>query len=234
MNLLLIEPDEIANGRVALRGRRADHLRRVRGIAPGDRLAAGVLDGGLGEATVLEITPDSISIELTIEREPPPALPLTLVLALPRPKVMRRVLQGIAAIGLKRVVLIGSWRVEKSYWESPYLQPQALREQLVLGLEQGGDTRLPCVELYRRFKPFVEDELPSIAGDSACFVAHPVAALDCPRGQTGHLVLAVGPDAGFSDYEVQRLRESGFTAVTLGPRLLRVEQAIPALIGRLL
>ena len=103
---------------------------------------------------------------MRLDRPPPAPAPVRLLLALPRPKALRRVLQGVAAIGVKHVVLLNSWRVEKSYWASPALAPAALREQLVLGLEQGGDTRLPRVELRRRFKPFVEDELPALLGDA--------------------------------------------------------------------
>jgi hypothetical protein len=86
------------------------------------------------------------------------------------------VLQGIAAIGVKRCVLLNTWRVEKSFWGSPLLRPEAVREQLVLGLEQGCDTLLPSVALRPRFKPFVEDELPAMIAGTRAFVAHPAAA----------------------------------------------------------
>jgi hypothetical protein len=96
------------------------------------------------------------------------------------------------------------------------LAPAALREQLVLGLEQGGDTRLPRVELRRRFKPFVEDELPALLGDSLGLVAHPLAEESCPRAVGRHVTLAIGPEGGFIPYEVEALQRAGCRAVSLG------------------
>ncbi|HYD50748.1 MAG TPA: 16S rRNA (uracil(1498)-N(3))-methyltransferase [Terriglobales bacterium] len=233
MNLLLLSADEIGSGGTLwLRGRRWGHLTKVRKIAVGDRIAAGVIDGGIGEAEVLSLAPDGVELALTITAAPPAAVPITVLLALPRPKVVRRVLQGLAAFGIKHVVLLGSWRVEKSYWDSPYLKAEAVRAELLTGLEQGGDTVVPRIEMRPRFKPFVEDELTELVGDRRALVAHPAGA-PCPHAIGGPAVLAVGPDAGFNDYEVQQLQRRSFEPASLGPRQLRVEQAIPALLGRL-
>jgi RsmE family RNA methyltransferase len=147
--------------------------------------------------------------------------------------VVRRALQTVATLGVKRVVLLAAWRVEKSYWESPLLADAAVRDELVLGLEQAGDTVLPTVTVHRRFKPFVEDELPAIAAGTRRFVAHPAASTPCPRAVAASASLALGPEGGFTDYEVDALARQGFEAVSLGPRVLKVEQALPALVGRL-
>src|SRR5690606_28312505 len=108
---------------------------------------------------------DSDAAELQVEfQQPPPAkLPLTLLLALPRPKMLKRVLQTVASMGVPRLVLLNSYRVEKSFWQTPFLTPEAIREQLILGLEQSRDTVLPEVWIEKRFKPFVEDQLPQRA-----------------------------------------------------------------------
>jgi RsmE family RNA methyltransferase len=213
--------------------RRVDHVRAVHRAVAGDALRVGVLGGRMGTGVVVRLDDDGLELDVTLDRDPPAALPLVLVLALPRPKVMRRVLQTVAALGVKRLVLLATWRVEKSYWESPLLAPAALREQLVLGLEQGCDTILPTVTLHRRFKPFVEDELPALAAASRCLLAHPPAAAECPRAVQGAVTLAIGPEGGFTEYELGALAAQGFTAVSIGPRVLRVEQVVPALVGRL-
>lgn len=242
MNTLLLEPDELDDdGRVRLgtlrcdgrRDRRLAHVQAVHRAAVGDTLRVGLLGGRLGRGVITRLDAAALELEVALEHEPPPPLPLVLILALPRPKVVRRVLQGVAALGVKRVVLVAAWRVERSYWESPRLAPAALREDLVLGLEQGGDTVLPTVELRRRFKPFVEDELPALAAGTRKLVAHPGAAAACPRAVATPVTLAIGPEGGFTAYEVERLAAAGFEAVALGPRVLRVEQAVPAFVGRL-
>jgi 16S rRNA (uracil1498-N3)-methyltransferase len=113
------------------------------------------------------------------------------------------------------------------------VQPESLREQLVLGLEQGRDTRLPELLLRPRFRPIVEDELPGMSAGTQALVAHPEAGRPCPRRVAGPVTLAVGPEGGFIPYEIERLEAAGFSAVRLGERILRVESAIPALLGRL-
>src|SRR6266498_5143028 len=113
----------------------------------------------MGDAEVLAATPDEVVLRPALDQDPPPPSPVSLLLALPRPKILRRVLQAAASMGVKRIVLLGSWRVEKSYFSSPALAPDAIRAELLLGLEQGRDTMLPEVTVRRFFKPFVEDEL---------------------------------------------------------------------------
>lgn len=235
MNLLLLDADDfVAPDRVRLGGRRLRHVREVHRVGVGDAVRVGRIDGPVGVGVVEALDDAALTLAVTLDAEPPGPAPLRLLLALPRPKALRRVLQGAAAFGVKELVVLNSWRVEKSFWESPALAPAALRAQLLLGLEQGGDTRLPRVDLRRRFKPFVEDELPALLAGSQGLVAHPAAAAPCPRAVAGHVTLAVGPEGGFIPYEIEALQRAGCVAVSLGPRPLRVEQAVPALLGRIL
>ena len=198
MNLLLLEPGDItAAGRARLTGRRHAHVREVLRAAPGDELAAGMLNGRMGTARITHMDSDGLELELRLDRDPPQPVPLTLVLALPRPKVLRRVLFTLAVLGMKRIILMNAGRVEKSYWQTPFLAADAVRRQLILGLEQARDTMLPEVLVRPRFRPFVEDELPGIAAGSSALVAHPAADAPCPRNIAGAVTLAVGPEGGF-------------------------------------
>jgi RsmE family RNA methyltransferase len=233
VNLVLLEAEDfISSDRVCLRGRRAAYVIGVHRAGVGDALRVGAVNGRVGRGTVVRLAGGEVEMEVHLDAEPPPPLPVTLVLALPRPKVTRRVLQTVAAMGVKRLVLLNAWRVEKSFWESPVLAPESIREQLLLGLEQARDTILPEVSLRRRFKPFVEDELGDVVRDTLALVAHPPAAAPCPRAVAGPLTLAVGSEGGFIAYEIEALAAAGFAPVSLGPRILRVEQAVTALLAR--
>jgi RsmE family RNA methyltransferase len=235
MNLvLLFDDDFLDEQRVRLSGRRCTYVRDVHRARVGDTLRVGRLNGRLGYGRITAFSDAALELDVVLDRDPPPAARLTLLLALPRPKALRRVLQCAAAIGIKHIVVLHSWRVEKSYWESPALADAALRDQLLLGLEQGADTVLPRLELRRRFKPFVEDELPALCAGTRGLVAHPPAAAECPRAVAEAVTLAVGPEGGFIAYEIERLAAAGCEPVSLGPRPLRVEHALPALLGRLL
>src|SRR3546814_15107571 len=87
--------------------------------------------------------------------------------------MLRRGLQTVAAMGVPLLVLLNSDRVEKSFWQTPFLEPAAIHEQLILGLEQARDTVLPEVIIEKRFKPSVEDRLPQLAAGTLGLVGHP-------------------------------------------------------------
>ncbi|MFH1156758.1 MAG: 16S rRNA (uracil(1498)-N(3))-methyltransferase [Pseudomonadota bacterium] len=234
MNLILIsESDYSAPDRVILQGRRFAHITSVHNARPGETLVVGLVNQGMGTGTVLTVAGSFVELAVSIHTPPPPPLPITLILALPRPKMLRRILQSVTSLGVKTIVLINSWRVEKSFWSSPVLEPDAIRNELILGLEQSRDTRMPSVIQRRLFKPFVLDELPRIAEGSLALAAHPKTSDVCPTHVRQPVTLAVGPEGGFIDFEIETLESVGFKTVSLGPRILRVETALPVLISRL-
>jgi RsmE family RNA methyltransferase len=235
MNLLLLSTEDLLTPELArITGRRYRHLVETLRVATGQSVRAGLLNGLLGEARVVEQTADYIDLAVHLATPPPPPAPVTLILALPRPKALRRILQGATAYGIKRIVLCNTARVDKSYWQSPLLAPQALHEQLLLGLEQSRDTRLPQVLMHPRFRPFVEDDLPGLAGGSRCLIAHPESKAPCPCAIRDPITLAIGPEGGFTPFELDLFTVRGFQPVHLGSRPLRVEIVVPALLGRLL
>jgi len=235
MNLILLfETDFIKPGKtVCLTGRRLKHVLSVHRAQKGDTLKAGLLNGGIGHATITAISENSLEMETVLTDCPPPPVPLTLLLALPRPKTLRRVIQCATAIGVKRFILMRSWRVEKSYFSSPALSNDMLMEQFVLGLEQGCDTIMPRIEIRKLFKPFVEDELPGIISGTRALLAHPDEHRSCPFDIRTPATLAIGPEGGFIQYEIDSFLRQGFEPVSLGPRPLRVEDAVAAMLGRL-
>ncbi|NLC02460.1 MAG: 16S rRNA (uracil(1498)-N(3))-methyltransferase [Pseudomonas formosensis] len=234
MNLLLLEErDFISEQRVRLSGRRLQHMREIHRANPGDSLRVGLLGGLMGSGRILSLTAQQAELEVSLDQPPPPKLPLTLLLAMPRPKMFRRILQHCATLGVAQIVLLNSYRVEKSFWQTPFLQPDSIRENLLLGLEQARDTILPELHIEKRFKPFVEDRLPELLGDSLGLVAHPGDYPPCPRAVDGAVTLAIGPEGGWIAYEVDKLIEAGLQPVQLGERILRVETAVTALVARL-
>jgi RsmE family RNA methyltransferase len=235
MNLILLfHEDFVDTNRVRLRGRRYEHACKILNATTGKVLQVGLLGGETGSGTVLSIDATTLEMEVTLQNQPPEPSSITVVLAMPRPKVLKRVLQGLTAVGVKEIILLNSWRVDKSYWQSPLLEPEALQEQLILGLEQARDTILPRIQIQKRFKPFVEDLLPNLTAGTCALVAHPGSSKPCPANVQGGITLAIGPEGGFTSYEVEKLVNAGMTQIHLGVRPLRVETAVPALIGRLM
>jgi RsmE family RNA methyltransferase len=234
VNLLLLEDaDFIAADRVVLRDRRLKHMQEVHRSEVGDSLRVGRVNGLLGSAQLLRLETREAELSVSFEHAPPAKLPLTLILALPRPKMLRRVFQTVATMGVPRVILVNSYRVEKSFWQTPFLEPAAIHEQLILGLEQARDSVLPEIVIEKRFKPFVEDRLPAVVEGTLGLVGHPGDFPACPRAVEQPVTLAIGPEGGWIPYEVDLLQASGLNPVQLGARILRVETAVTALLARL-
>jgi len=235
MNLILLSKEDFIKDakRVRIEGRRLRHVLEVHRASPGDELCVGMLGGKMGTGIIIALTRDYLDMDVRLDLVPPPPLPVTLILALPRPKVLRRVLMTASSMGVKKIILINSYRVEKSFWQSPVLKQGNIEKQLILGLEQARDTIMPEVIARPLFKPFVEDELPAIIEETASLLAHPYASAPCPRGLAQRATLAVGPEGGFIPYEMEKFTECGFLPVRMGERTLSVESAVPALLSRL-
>ena len=183
MNLLLLDDaDFVSADRAVLHDRRLKHLHEVHRAENGDTLRVGRLGGWMGEGRLLKLDASEATLEVRFDQPPPAKLPITLLLALPRPKMLRRVLQTIAAMGVPRLVLLNSYRVEKSFWQTPFLDPAAIRENLVLGLEQARDTVLPEIIVEKRFKPFVAG-LSARGGEAGDPGDRPGRRLDSLRGR---------------------------------------------------
>ncbi|TNF36622.1 MAG: 16S rRNA (uracil(1498)-N(3))-methyltransferase [Gammaproteobacteria bacterium] len=228
MNLLLLEECDLTGDNTAIvRERRHRHMVDIKGAGVGDTLPAGILNGATGTATITAQSADSTTVSLALNSQPPAPLPLTLVLALPRPKMLRRILRMIAELGIKELHLINSFKVEKSYWQSPLLAEAAIREYFIAGLEQVGDTALPTCTLHTRFRPFVEDTLPGLLAGRAGVLADPQGTTDWPDGHRQPALLAIGPEGGFIPFERELLLAQGLKAHSLGNRIYRVETAVP-------
>lgn len=239
MNIVLLEPRDyisangLENNRVRLCDRRAQHIREILGAEKNKVLKVGDLNGLLGSGEVLHIDDSSVELRVTLNRAPPPKLPLTILLALPRPKMLRRILRTVAELGVRELILVNTAKVEKSYWQTPALAAETVRGYFIDGLQQAGDTLLPTLKFEKFFKPFVEDRLPAQLKSSRGIVAHPGSAEACPLAFDNDCTLAIGPEGGFTPYEIDKLLQAGMRGVDLGPRILRVENALTTLVARL-
>jgi len=234
MNVVLLEPhDYIAADRVRLSDRRAQHIRDIIDTEKNHILKVGNLNGLLGSGEILAIDAEAVELSVNLHRKPPPKLPLTIVLALPRPKMLRRILRTVAELGVRQLILVNTAKVEKSYWQTPALDAATVREYFIDGLQQSGDSVLPTLTLEKLFKPFVEDRLPALLESAVGIVAHPSASEACPVALQRECVLAIGPEGGFTRYEVDKLLQAGMRDAHLGARILRVENAVTTLVARL-
>ncbi|PXF40549.1 Ribosomal RNA small subunit methyltransferase E 1 [Gracilariopsis chorda] len=234
---------------------RAKHIRTL--LARGGEqctLRVAVEDGYLHDSARCEVHEDgSCSIEVPSEdrRAVEDGAPITLLLAMQRPKAMARIIQSGACVGVRRIVLVDSDKTEATYWQSKLLRVNGecagdgdelnemalVRRLLVEGVQQAAkDGRLPSVTVDRRKLDAVTTEY--ARGRTTRLVAHPRNKTEGERAMVegsvvaqvargdGEVVMAIGPEGGWSDEEVRMFRASSFAVVQLGERVLRSETAV--------
>jgi RsmE family RNA methyltransferase len=235
MNLaLLFDDDFISDNKVRLYGRRHQQILAIHKSVIGDTVKVGKLNENMGIGVISALNENFVELNIELNQLPPAPLPMRLITALARPPMMRRIFSAAAEFGIKDIVVINTNRVEKSFWQSPSLAEEKINELLYLGLEQAKDTIMPTVTFYKRFRPFVEDDLPALLTNTKALIAHPQSETSCPRGLSEHITLAVGPEGGFIPFEVEQFLAAGFDAIDMGPRIYKVENAISILTAKLL
>ena len=240
MNRILFEKGEIEDGVATCGGERAAHILGVLHGEVGQMLKTGEVDGGIGTGEIVEIARgaggDGPVVRVKVCHDQKSISPwIDLVLAPPRPRVMKRLLPQLAAMGVGRIVLVGAKKVEKDFWGATLLKEENYRPLLIDGLMQAGTSILPTLEARRNFRRFVETELDTLFPSARRIVAHPYGAEGAKgtEGAVGRPLLAIGPEGGWTDDEVALLESKGFARYSLGPRILRTDTATVALLARL-
>ena len=231
--LLLQKEDFVSENQAVITGRRFERLKDFIHIEVGKQLKSGIRNGLCGTAEVIAIASDRVTVDFSAASQPPPPPPLTLVIALQRPQTFGKVIHSAVSMGIKKIHFIHTFKVEKSYWQSSRLLPENLNEEITLAMEQAADPVEPELFFHRRFKIFADDELESIAGSSIRLFGDPAGESPVPLHGTP-VTLALGPEGGFTDYEISTLKEHDFHGITLGSRILRTEFALAALLGKLI
>jgi RsmE family RNA methyltransferase len=241
MNLLLLTPeDAVGDGSYRITGPRNAHLQNVLHSSVGDEIEIGLLNGPRGVGRVIRQADDESIVTVEHIRDAPD-MPLTIdvICAIPRPKILRKVLYVAAMMGIRSLQLVRTNRTEKSYLLSPLLEPGNYRPYLLDGLSQGKQTRLPVVKVHPLFRPFAEDDLPLLPGfsESPRIVADlgPYGNIESVLSASpmSQIFLAVGPEGGWVDFERDMLIGHGFRQFSLGRSILRVEFAFAAALSQI-
>jgi len=200
-------------------------------------LKTGEVDGPVGTGEIVEIANEEGApvVRVRVRHDSKSLEPwCDLVLAPPRPRVMKRLLPQLASLGVGTIVLVGAKKVEKDFWGATLLKEENYRPLFVDGLMQAGTSALPRLEVRRNFRRFLGDEMDAMFPTKNRVVAHPyVDSARAGHSPGDRLLLAVGPEGGWTDEEVALLESHGFARYSLGQRILRTDTAVVALLARL-
>lgn len=171
---------------------------------------------------------------------------VALILALPRPLQLGRMLPMIAQMGVDTLVLTEARKVPKGYFGSHlFRKPELLTERLIEGLCQAGDVTLPKLHITRNLSRFLREDLDKMfpSTEWARVIAHPQRAdadtvrrirdVTFPESASNRrIVVAVGPEGGWEEpNELDRFKEHGFVQITMGSRILRSDCAVVSLLS---
>ena len=234
MNLILLHSDDVWSGSSCFlaNGRRTDHIRTVLRAAVGDTLRVGLFGGAQGTGRIDRIDDLGVTLSVQLTEPPPRRHRFDIILGLPRPKMLRRILRTVAEFGVSNLHLINSARVDKSYWQSPLLAEDRIRDALIAGMERSQDTIAPVVHCHSRFRPFVEDELPLISNGRPCWIADRGAPMALSQTPALPALVMIGPEGGFVPFEVTLATSVAAQRVHLGERILSVDTVLPSVLAQ--
>jgi len=202
---------------------------------PGQAIRIGLIDGPFGVGTVESAGDGRVTLRCAFEADIPPRPRIDVLLALPRPKVMRRLWAQLAALGVGHIILTNAERVERQYFDTHVLTEACYGPLLVEGLQQARDTRLPVVSIHRQLKVLVEDQLDTLFGEGVRLVSNPQATMSIHAAVAARadrrVLVAIGPEGGWNAFELALFEAHGFHTVGLGPRILRVDTACTAILA---
>jgi 16S rRNA (uracil1498-N3)-methyltransferase len=211
---------------VALSGSAAAHLTRVLRLRPGATVTLFNGQGGEYAASIERVQGGDVMVAIgehrPVERESP--FPLTLAQGVSRGERMDLVVQKATELGVSRLVPVLTERsIVRLDDEQADRKSSHWRAIAIAACEQCGRNRLPEVALPSQLREFLRQP----AGENVRLLLSPAATRrieDVPRAAGGATVL-IGPEGGLSDEEQALAEAAGYTAVNLGPRVLRTETA---------
>jgi RsmE family RNA methyltransferase len=233
MNIIHLRRDDLwlDHNTVLIGDRRFQHIREVLKASVGDTVRIGLLGGGLGEGRIEQIDNKAVRLHVQLNQSPPQRHRFDIVLALPRPKMLRRIFRTVAEFGVANLHLINSARVEKSYWQSPLLRPDKISEALQAGMERSRDTVEPVVHQHALFRPFVEDQLKTLCAGRPCWIAEIGARRALSNAASVPAVVMIGPEGGFVPFEIELARSVIAEPAHLGSRILSVDTALTSVLA---
>lgn len=240
MNIILLDKEELNGTLLHLSDHRAKHIVKVLRSELGEQVRVGVVNGAIGYGTILQISkkyPFHVELDVTLNEKSENVPPIDLLIALPRPIMLRRILSQVTALGVGKIMITNARRVEKSFWAAGIVDELEYRQHLLQGLEQAVDTRIPEVTVHKYFLPFMKEEFVKQSPNySHLLLAHPGAEKNltqCLGAERGRVLYAIGPEGGWVDFELDIFQQAGMQMFSMGPRILKVDTAAVAVHSRI-
>ena len=220
MNIVLLADGELF---IPSSDERAQHIRKILHMKEGDSFRAGIINGYIGKARILSDAEEGISLDFIPEYDGSRLYPLTLIVAQVRPICMRRILREAVSIGIGRLILPVSDLGEKSYLSASLYKDGEYKDILLDGAMQSGFTGVSAVSITQS----LDDAIAEADGDVKILLDNREGAMSLSEAVLAgkSVVLAIGPERGWSHREVGLFERAGYSPMLIGKRILRTETA---------
>jgi RsmE family RNA methyltransferase len=239
--ILLTEDDHIEGNRYVVSGHQRQHIQHILRCKEGDTLQVGLINGPKGTATIETTKGKELLLDCTFDEQIVIDLPVVdLICALPRPQTVKKILENAATMAVKHIYFINAARVQKCYFSASGLDIESMQATMLKGLSQGKETKMPTVTIHDQWRFFFNREFPKLEAKQQTPAVKLLADLETEnylKAETvknaKRVVLAIGPEGGWVDYELELIQKTGFIPFKMGNWPLRVENATVAAIAQL-
>ena len=222
--------DEVSDNRAAITGDHADHLVRVLRARVGQEfdIATGTT---VRRGQITSITPTRVEFELGEALPLTTPANLTLLLAIFKFDRMEWAIEKCTEIGVSRIVPVIARRTESRLASAAPKRADRWRRIALQAAEQSRRSTPPEIA-----HPLKLQEAATLAGTLRIVLAEseqekPLRDTISSDSAEGEILLAVGPEGGWSEDELHLFHKSGWVSASLGPTILRAETAAIAAIA---
>jgi len=215
--------------RLQLAGDEAHHLARVRRIAPGEHVQLFDGSGVECDAVVQEVSKREIVLAIVRRERVNRELPFSLTLGCvpPQGERIRWLIEKATELGTTRFIPLVTERASE---QARGGDSEKMRRWVIEASKQCGRNVLMQIGEPMTWDAFLNAVPADAARFLAMLAAEPISRRT-HRGGESSVAVAIGPEGGFTEREVQLAIERGWIAVGLGARILRVETAAIALLS---
>ncbi len=195
---------------------RFDRLSAAVAVGTGASFRVAVEGLGRGIATIRSCAGEAVKADFELISGSENVPEIDVLLALPRPKVLRRLIPRITAMGISSLTLLNACGVKREYFATHWLRDESIAELVMLGLEQGGACRYPAIRVEKQLKPFLMDGVAEMRGSAELLLASPDGSKSLPvSAGAGRVIVAIGPETGWTDFELGLFADVGFMSYRL-------------------
>ena len=235
MNCLLFDKSDIkSENLLSVTGNKLSHINNILKLGIGDKIKIGIINEKLGVGKIIKINQYEAIISFVLNKKTK-SPNINVILAMPRPKVMNRLWEQLASLGVNTIFIIGANKVEKYYFNSHTLKKEHYTPLLIKGLEQACCVNKPNIYIEPNIQNFFNQNI-FLNSMHLNFIAdvksnYLISEFKNKINKADSITVAIGPEGGWIDNEINLFIKNDFIPICLGERILRVDTATISIIS---